>query len=188
MPSRSCLAGAQVTLPGVHATRTVRLNIEQVLLVSALPAAVGIAEIDIPGVRGERTLVVPESPVTDQPATVVLSAAPSVPACFFHEDRPRCSPAVSRASEDGDRIDRTVTLPAAGSYEPKIWTRPLPGYWQRARPDLRLVDPAAGSVTVRSIRSPSSEARDTAGKRRGRSSWKKQAGTLGAADRTNVAG
>jgi len=149
------LTGTQVTLPGVHATRTVRLNIEQVL-VSALPAAVGIAEIDIPGVRGERTLVVPESPVTDQPATVVLSAAPSVPACFFHEDRPRCSPAVSRASEDGDRIDRTVTLPAAGSYEPKIWTRPLPGYW------LNSVLDREAAASNREGPAPSADASTTA--------------------------
>jgi arabinofuranan 3-O-arabinosyltransferase len=117
-----------VKLPGVHATRTLRVNIEQFL--SSAPGGVpGIAEIQIDDVRAERTLVIPEPPGSAAAESVVLTAAPSVPSCFFVNDRPRCSRSVARSSEDGDRIDRILAMPAAGTYAPTIWARPRPGYW-----------------------------------------------------------
>jgi arabinofuranan 3-O-arabinosyltransferase len=125
------LTNLEVKLPGVHATRTVRITIEQIL--QSNPYGIpGVAEIEIPGVRGERVLALPEAPATNRPATVVFSAAPTVPACFFYEERPRCSPTVGRDSEDADIIDRSASLPAAGFYEPKVWTRPRAGFWLNA--------------------------------------------------------
>ncbi|MFC3503310.1 alpha-(1-_3)-arabinofuranosyltransferase [Micromonospora krabiensis] len=116
-----------VRLPGVLATTRVRVTIESALNVRAGQGRVGIAELEIPGVRAARTLVTPRSPETDQPATVVLAAAPTVDSCFFVDGVPRCGTGVSRASEDGTQIDRTVHLPTAGAYTTAVWARPRPG-------------------------------------------------------------
>ncbi|GIH06275.1 coagulation factor 5/8 type [Rhizocola hellebori] len=88
---------------------------------------VGISEIAIPEVTATRSLVVAAGPATQRPASVVLSAAPSVSSCFFVQGSARCNPGVARGSEDAGRIDRTVTLPTAGSYTPSLWARPKPG-------------------------------------------------------------
>ena len=120
-----------VKLAGVHAIRSIRVTVEQVL-VSDTTSTFGIAEVVIPDVQARRTLTLPTGPLTSEPAAVVLAAAPGVPSCFFHQGRPRCSPGVARGSEDGDRIDRTVVLPEPGFYVPTVWTRARPGYWLNA--------------------------------------------------------
>ncbi len=119
-------SGVSIALPGIHATRSVRLTVEQVL-VNRPGASFGIAEMAIPGVHVRRTLAVPAAPASGQPATVVVTAAPSMPACFFSLAEPHCSPAVARASEDGNQIDRTITLATAGTYRPAVWATPRPG-------------------------------------------------------------
>ncbi|RKN54593.1 DUF3367 domain-containing protein [Micromonospora costi] len=116
-----------VRLPGIHASSRLRVTIESALSIRSGQGRVGIAELEIPGVRAERTLVTPQGPETDQPATVVLTAAPAVDSCYFLDDVPRCGAGVGRASEDGGRLDRTVPLPAGGSYTPAIWVRPKVG-------------------------------------------------------------
>ncbi len=119
-------AGAMtVNLAGINSVRTIRLTIEQV--VTAQPTGTfGIAEVQIPGVTPERTLVVPAAPA-GAAATVVMSAAPSVPACFFVDEVPRCAATTARGSEDGLRLDRTLTLAEGATYQPSIWARARPG-------------------------------------------------------------
>ncbi|WP_176730751.1 alpha-(1-_3)-arabinofuranosyltransferase [Micromonospora mirobrigensis] len=117
----------QVTLPDGYPTRFVRVTVEQVFDVRAGFGGVGIAELAIPGIQAGRTLVVPPGPATGVPAPVVLSAAPSSPACVFDEGRPLCDGSLSRASEDGDRIDRTVQLPVGANYQVALRARPRPG-------------------------------------------------------------
>jgi arabinofuranan 3-O-arabinosyltransferase len=119
-------ATADVVLPGVHATRTIRVTVDEVVGLAG-GSGFGISEIDIPDVHAERTLAIPASPVATEPASVVLTAAPGIPSCFFVDNHPRCAPSVARGSEDGNRIDRTLTLPAAGAYQPTVWARPRPG-------------------------------------------------------------
>lgn len=115
-------------LPGVHATREVRVSVDSAYDLRPFGnGSVGIAEIKIPGIQTSRTLVLPTAPVTDRPATVVVSAAPTTPACFSVDGHPRCSTDVIRGSEDGSTIDRTLTLPAAGAYDAKLWARPTAG-------------------------------------------------------------
>ncbi|MGW1484183.1 alpha-(1-_3)-arabinofuranosyltransferase [Micromonospora parva] len=115
-------------LPGVHATRTVKISIDDAYdLRSFGNGSVGLAEITIPGVQTSRTLVLPAAPATDRPATVVVSAAPTTPACFTVDGHPHCSTDAVRGSEDASSIDRTLTLPAAGSYDAKLWARPTAG-------------------------------------------------------------
>ncbi|MEV4543174.1 alpha-(1-_3)-arabinofuranosyltransferase [Micromonospora echinaurantiaca] len=116
-----------VRLPAVHASTRLRVTIESALPVRSGQGRVGIAELEIPEVRAARTLVTPQGPDTDRPATVVLTAAPSVDSCFFLDDVPRCGAGVSRASEDGSQLDRTVHLPENGSYTPAVWARPKAG-------------------------------------------------------------
>lgn len=146
-------AGVIVTLPGVHATRTVRITVEQVLA-NTLGASFGISEIAIPGVKAQRTLTIPDGVSTGTTAGVVVAAAPSVPACFFLDDQPRCSAAAARASEDATVIDRTMTLPSGGTFEPKIWATPRPGAALNAVLDheIALANPLgiAPSVTASS--------------------------------------
>ncbi|MET8310451.1 alpha-(1-_3)-arabinofuranosyltransferase [Micromonospora sp. NPDC005173] len=115
-------------LPGVHATREVEISIDDAFGLRPLGAGtVGIAEISIPGIRTSRTLQLPAAPATNRPATVVVSAAPTTPACFSVDGKPRCSNDAVRGSEDGSTIDRTLTLPADGAYAPTLWARPTPG-------------------------------------------------------------
>lgn len=115
-------------LPGVHATREVRVSVDSAYDLRPLGnGSVGIAEIKIPGIQTSRTLVLPAAPVTDRPATVVVSAAPTTPACFSVDGHPRCSTDTIRGSEDASTIDRTVTLPAAGAYDAELWARPTAG-------------------------------------------------------------
>ncbi len=114
-------------LPDGYPTRRVRVTVEQVFDVRAGFGGVGITELEIPGVEAERTLVVPPAPSTTVPASVVLTAAPAVSACVFDEGRPLCDGGLARASEDGDRIDRTVGLPVASDYQLSLRARPRPG-------------------------------------------------------------
>ncbi|MBY8872840.1 alpha-(1-_3)-arabinofuranosyltransferase [Micromonospora sp. PLK6-60] len=117
----------EVTLPDGYPTRFVRVTVEQVFDVRAGFGGVGIAEFALPGVRAGRTLVVPSGPATGDPARVVLAAAPSSPACVFDAGRPLCDGGLARASEDGDRIDRSVRLPAGAEYQLALRARPRPG-------------------------------------------------------------
>ncbi len=132
---------AVVRLPGVHSTRTVRVTIDSILGLGT----VGITELELPGLETSRTLVVPAAPATAAPAaaSVVLTAAPTTPSCYFVDGVPLCVPDAARGSEDGDQIDRTATLPAGSLYEPRIWVRPRPG------PDLNalLDEHIAGTAT-----------------------------------------
>ncbi|WCN81365.1 alpha-(1-_3)-arabinofuranosyltransferase [Micromonospora sp. LH3U1] len=115
-------------LPGVHATRQVQISVDGAYDLRPLGnGSVGIAEIKIPGIKTSRTLLLPAAPATDRPATVVVSAAPTTPACFSVDGHPRCSTDAARGSEDASTIDRTLTLPAAGTYDAKLWARPTAG-------------------------------------------------------------
>lgn len=116
-----------VRLPGVLPAKRVRVTIEEALTMRTGQGRVGIAELTIPGVRAERTIVAPPGPASDQPAPVVVSAAPTVPSCFFPDGAPVCADGVARASEDGGVIDRVVTLPAGADYSAAVWVRSRPG-------------------------------------------------------------
>ncbi|MEH1058977.1 alpha-(1-_3)-arabinofuranosyltransferase [Micromonospora sp. CPCC 206171] len=116
-----------VALPDGYPTRVVRVTVEQVFDVRAGFGGVGISELTIPGVRAARTLVLPSPPATDAPASMVLTAAPSVPACVFDRGRPICDGGLVRTSEDSDKIDRTVDLPVAAGYQVALRARPRPG-------------------------------------------------------------
>ncbi|NYF55853.1 arabinofuranan 3-O-arabinosyltransferase [Micromonospora purpureochromogenes] len=114
-------------LPGVHATRDLRIAVEATIGQRPGSGTVGISEIEIPGLRTGRTLAMAAPPATDRPATVVASAAPTTPACFFVGGDPRCAADAARGSEDGRSIDRTFTLPTGGAYTSRVWARPEPG-------------------------------------------------------------
>ncbi|MBQ1024541.1 alpha-(1-_3)-arabinofuranosyltransferase [Micromonospora sp. C95] len=115
------------TLPDGYPTRRVRVTIDHVFDVRAGFGGVGIAELEIPGMTAERTLQLPPAPSSMAPATVVLTAAPTASACVFEQGRPLCDGGLARESEDGDRIDRTFTLPAAADYQLDLRARPRPG-------------------------------------------------------------
>lgn len=115
-------------LDGIHATQRIRISIDDTFTLRALGAGVvGISEISIPGIRTSRTLRLPDAPATEQPPAVVVSADPRTPACFMVDGKPHCSTNAIRGSEDGRTIDRTLTLPAAETYDPQLWARPMDG-------------------------------------------------------------
>ncbi|WP_019901660.1 alpha-(1-_3)-arabinofuranosyltransferase [Salinispora arenicola] len=115
-------------LDGIHATRRIRISIDDTFTLRPLGSGVvGISEISIPGVETSRTLRLPAAPATERPPAVVVSAAPSTPACFVVNGKPHCSTDAVRGSEDGRTIDRTLTLPTAGTYDTQLWARPTAG-------------------------------------------------------------
>jgi arabinofuranan 3-O-arabinosyltransferase len=120
-------AGVTVPLPAAYPTDTLRITVDAVLDVRLGYGGVGIAELDVPGVTAERTLVVPASPVATRAPAMVFSAAPVAPACYFDAGRPLCSGDLARGSEDGTRIDRTAGVPRAARYEVDLLARPRPG-------------------------------------------------------------
>ena len=148
------VAGETVTVPldGWFAVSDLRVTIQAAWNVRVGYGGVGIAELAIPGVQAQRTLVLPgpqgsanagtsrDTPVaaaTSRPApAVILSAAPSEPSCYFLDNRPYCSAEAARGSEDGTTLDRTVPWPSmTGVYATRLWARP------RAGPELSaLID------------------------------------------------
>jgi arabinofuranan 3-O-arabinosyltransferase len=77
---------------------------------------------------------------------MVFTAAPAIPACYFVAGRAVCSGDLARASEDGNLIDRTATVPVTTSYSVAVRARPRPGAALNA-----LVDTGAAAVTSGSI-------------------------------------
>ncbi len=136
-------------LPGIHATRTIRVTVDALLDVRPGFGGFGITEVEIPGLTATRTLVVPPAPAARTPASVVLTAATATPSCFYVDDEPHCAPGVERTSEDGDRIDRIVTLPASARYVPEVWVTPRPG---RDLNDLLDREVAAANGGTRRLR------------------------------------
>ncbi|NUT33371.1 MAG: DUF3367 domain-containing protein, partial [Hamadaea sp.] len=162
--SADVVAGtATFRLGGVLTTR-VRVAVEQSAATLRVgQGGVGIAEIAIPGVTAERTLVVPAGPASGAAAGVVLTAAPSVASCFTAAGQTRCNPALARKSEDAGRIDRTLTLPAAGSYTPAVWARPTPGLALDAVLDTAYADLAPFAI-LPTVTSSSRGVADPAGR------------------------
>jgi arabinofuranan 3-O-arabinosyltransferase len=147
-PVGRAVSGTTVTVPltGTQPTDRIRISVDEVLDVRLGFGGVGIAELVIPGVTAQRTLVVPESPVAGRAAGMVFSAAPAVPACYFIAGRAVCSGDLARGSEDGTLIDRTATVPVTTSYSAVVRARPRPGAALNA-----LVDTGAAAVTSEGI-------------------------------------
>ena len=138
-----------IALPGDRLIRTIDVRIDQVLTIGGRVGTFGISEITIPGVVASRTLVLPQASTVDQPTStsVLLTAAPTTPECFFVAEVVRCSPGVARGSEDGGTIDRTLTLAAADSYDVRLWARPTPGLLLNAALDYQTSIAATGAPT-----------------------------------------
>ena len=164
-PVAQDVGASTVTIPlaGTLPSDRIRVTVDDVLDVRLGFGGVGIAELAIPGVEAQRTLVVPPSPVSGPPAAMVFSAAPTIPACYFDADRPICSGDLARGSEDGTLIDRTATLPADADYELSVHARPRPGGSLNALLDAGGVAAAAQGivpmVTASSIGVPEPAAR-----------------------------
>ncbi|HCT77330.1 MAG TPA: DUF3367 domain-containing protein [Micromonosporaceae bacterium] len=118
---------ATVKLGGQLATARVKVTIDSVISRETGEGAVGIAEIQIPGLRASRHLVTPMLPPTGQLSTMMFTAAPTVPSCYFLASATYCDPARARESEDGSIVARSFTLKNAGRFLPSIWARPQPG-------------------------------------------------------------
>jgi len=157
------VSGATVTVPldGWFAVSRITVVIEAVWSIRLGYGGVGIAELTIPGVQAQRTLVLPAEPratgdtpvslATRAPApAVLLDAAPSVPSCFFLAGHPYCAADAARGSEDGTVLDRTVPWSLNGVYDARLWARPRAGPALNAQIDRALAGPATPHVTASS--------------------------------------
>jgi arabinofuranan 3-O-arabinosyltransferase len=118
---------AEVALPVTKATERIRVYFDAVRDLRLGFGGVGISEFVIPGVKAERTLLVPGSPVTTSAPSMVFTSATATPACYFTDGRPACNGDLARSSEDGNSINRTTTLPVAARYDITVKARPRPG-------------------------------------------------------------
>lgn len=120
-----------VDLDGVRADR---LRIE-VAEVGDARAPVGLAELEIEGVRPARTLVVPPVPLAEG-ADFVLGAAPESRACVTTLLGPDCDLSEQRPSEESGGIDRTIELPDDDTWRVSglVVARSRPGTLELLRP------------------------------------------------------
>ena len=98
-------------------------------------APVGLAEIEIDGVRPGRTLVVPEVPLVDRP-DFVFGAVPESRTCVPTLLGPDCDLSQQRPSEESTGIDRTVVVPRTGEWRAAalVVARSRPGTLELLRP------------------------------------------------------
>jgi arabinofuranan 3-O-arabinosyltransferase len=118
---------ATVALSGSLASRVRVVITKSVQTLRVGRGGIGLAELEIPGVTVARSLAVPAPHTAAAAAAMVMTAAPATPACYFGGPAVRCDPDLARGSEDGDRIDRQVTITTAATYQPRLWVRPRPG-------------------------------------------------------------
>ena len=86
---------------------------------------VAIADLEIPGVEPERTLVVPD---IGAPALLRFAVAPGFRSdCLAVPNGVVCDQTWARHSEESAALDRTFTLTAPRSYEASAMVRLLPG-------------------------------------------------------------
>jgi arabinofuranan 3-O-arabinosyltransferase len=137
-----------VVLGGGPPTDRVRITFDEVLDRRIGFGGVGITELAFPGVTAERTLRTPGSPVAGTAPSMVFSAAPAVPACYFAENgQAACNIDLARVSEDGTEINRVTTLPVAADYDLAVRARPRPGTALNA-----LLDTGGKAAVTRGIR------------------------------------
>lgn len=125
---REGLASAStIQFEGQLASSRLKIFINTVVVNPNGQGGVGISEIQIPGIKAARHLVVPVPAASARVSNVVFTVAPSAPSCYFVDGASFCDPARARGSEDGTVIARYFGLPTAGSYQPAVWARPRPG-------------------------------------------------------------
>lgn len=87
-----------------------------------------VAEVRVPGLDLDRTLVLPEVPAEwGAPDHVLLSTTPTREPCVDVGSDVRCAPDRARADEDGGVLDRTLQLGVGGAYEVAATARPIAG-------------------------------------------------------------
>ncbi|MEV0901511.1 alpha-(1-_3)-arabinofuranosyltransferase family protein [Actinoplanes sp. NPDC049802] len=121
-------AATTVPLAGTRPTTWVRISFDEVIDRRLGFGGVGVSEMMFPGVFAERTLRAPASPVSGTAPSMVFTAAPAVPACYFTESgQAVCNGDLARGSEDGTEINRVTTQPVGASYDLAVRARPRPG-------------------------------------------------------------
>lgn len=82
-----------------------------------LPGSVGIAEVAVAGVEGERVLDLPAPDPRFPVDTVSLTRDPGRPGCLMVQEALTCVPGLAAPGEEGDVLARRLTLPYADTYE-----------------------------------------------------------------------
>ncbi|WP_433794548.1 alpha-(1-_3)-arabinofuranosyltransferase [Actinoplanes sp. CA-252034] len=137
-----------VPLGATRPTDRVRITFDEVLDRRIGFGGVGITELGFPGVSAERTLRTPASPLTGTAPSMVFTAAPGVPACYFSDSgQAACNSDLARASEDGTEINRATVQPVAADYDLTVRARPRPGSALNA-----LLDTGGKASVARRIR------------------------------------
>jgi arabinofuranan 3-O-arabinosyltransferase len=152
---------ALTVVPG--RTRSVRLSVTSVTGGPGLFHEIGVAELVVPGVRVQRTIVMPRDLPTGTAVQDVSMSAPidARNGCVLVANRPLCAADLARPGEESDGIDRTFDLTRRGRYRILLAGSPRAGplldrlIAASVRPDLTAVgssqaiaDPLAGPQTA----------------------------------------
>lgn len=135
-------------------TTTLRLTV-RAMAGGGAGLSVGIASLDIPGVRPQRTLDVP---AVGSPAVIRFAVAPGYRSdCLAVPGGVACDPSWAMAGEEDGALDRSFTLTESRSYEGSATVRLTPG------PELdRLLD-VGSSMQATATSNDSTDPRRRAG-------------------------
>jgi arabinofuranan 3-O-arabinosyltransferase len=132
---------ATADLTGVTGSR-LRIAVDRVAGGSS--GAVSILEVSSDMTPYQRSLLIPEGAVADEPS-FVFTAQPETRACISTLLGPDCNQGRQAASEESGGIDRTFRVPKAGAWalSGTVLARSTPG-------TVSLLNPLSGGVLVRS--------------------------------------
>ena len=105
----------QVVAVPAGKTRSLRLTVRTVQR-DGFATLVGLADVAIPGVSVQQTIVLPLDQQQRRPIVLLDRAVGSRDGCVRVLDDAVCSPALTRSGEDGIRLDRTFVLEDAGAF------------------------------------------------------------------------
>jgi arabinofuranan 3-O-arabinosyltransferase len=110
-------------------TRSLRLSVLAVTGRRGLLHEIGVAELAVPGVTVQRTIVMPRDLRSGTAVQDVSMTAPTDQrnGCVLVGTRPLCTADTAQPGEEGEGIDRSFDLPAAGRYAISVTATPRPG-------------------------------------------------------------
>ena len=133
---REVLPGGEVFLDLTRPATRLRITVVGLGERAGDQDSVGIGQLLVPGLRVERTLVLPDGGAA---ASWVLAPDPAtVGQCLRADLRLLCNPGVSLPGEDAGRLDRVIRTPVARTVPMSIVARPVPGPALRALLDDRM--------------------------------------------------
>jgi arabinofuranan 3-O-arabinosyltransferase len=117
---------------------------------------VSIAELAVPGVHVAKTLQLPSDLAAGTSVGAIMMSTPddARPGCLLLSDQPACASDLARAGEQTTGLDRSFTLPTAGSYALSASAVPRPGPALNRLIATAVAPAVRASATSRAIADP----------------------------------